>query len=133
MDRKDYIKAYLKDYRSRTKCVNLAIPMADYRRLERAARGEGKKPTQFLVEIGIAQIDKAIYVPEAISRELQSLRFLIRNVANNLNQIAHHTNTVKRAADERSVLKELKALEQLVQDYTLGKLRNARDHKEHEP
>lgn len=57
MDRKDYLKAYLKDYRSRCKCVNLAIPVADYRRLERAAKGEGKKPTQLLVEIGLANLD----------------------------------------------------------------------------
>lgn len=133
MDRKDYLKAYLKDYRSRCKCVNLAIPVADYRRLERAAKGEGKKPTQLLVEIGLANLDEAIYVPASIQKELQALRFLIRNVANNFNQIAHHTNTVKRAADERSVLAELKKLERHIQDYTLGRLRLANDHQEHEP
>jgi hypothetical protein len=133
MDRKAYLKAYLKDYRASVKCVNLVIPLADYRKLERAAKAEGVKPTRLLVEIGIANLDQAVYVPAAVAGEIKQLKFLIRNIANNLNQIAHHTNTIKRAADAGAVFAELKRLERCIDDYTRGRLKAPHDHQVHEP
>ena len=133
MDRKAYLKAYLKDYRAHVKCVNLVIALDDYRKLERAAKREGKKPTRLLVEIGISHLDATVYVPAAIEAEIKQLKFLIRNIANNLNQIAHHTNTVKRAADAGLVFAELKRLELCVEEYTRGRLKARHDHQVYEP
>ena len=133
MDRKAYLKSYLKDYRTNAKCVNLVVPLADYRKLERAAKREGMKPTRLLVVLGIGAIDEATYVPAALSGELRQLKFLIRNIANNLNQIAHHTNTVKRAADAGLVFAELKRLERCIEEYTRGRLKARHDHQVDEP
>jgi hypothetical protein len=133
MDRKTYLKSYLKDYRSRCKCVNLVIPAADYKRLEAAARREGKRPTQLLVEIGLSHLDETVYVPAEIAAEMRTFVFLVRNIANNLNQIAHHTNTVRKAADAGHVFARLKELERRVEDYTTGRLKRRHDRQIHEP
>ena len=69
----------------------------------------------------------------ALAGELNQLKFLIRNIANNLNQIAHHTNTVKRAADAGHVFAELKRLELCVEEYTRGRLKARHDHQVDEP
>ena len=39
------------------------------------------------------------------------MKFLLRNVANNINQIAHRSNTLKVMVDERELLMQLKKLE----------------------
>lgn len=133
MDRPSYIKAYLKDYRARHKCVNIAVPIDDYRRLEKAAKREGVTPARLLLTIGLRDLDKTVYVPAEIRRELDRLTLLIRNIANNLNQIAHYTNTVRQAADARAVFAELAKLERAVRAYCLGRLRERHDHQVHEP
>ncbi len=78
-------------------------------------------------------LDSALYVPADVSDQLTQLKFLIRNVANNLNQIAHHTNTVKQAADKGQVFAWLKQLERHVESYTLGRLKAHHDHQVNEP
>lgn len=133
MDRKAYQKAYKQDYRSQMRSVTLTIPVADHRRLVKTAQSHGKKPTTLLYELAFAQFDASVYVPPALDGELKQIKFLIRNIANNLNQIAHHTNTVKRAADAGHVFAELKRLELCVEEYTRGRLKARHDHQVDEP
>lgn len=122
MDRQSYLKTYMTDYREQKKFLNLAMAKDEYARIAKAAHGEGLKPGRFVVEIALRHVDAAVYVPASLKTELQALRYLIRNIANNLNQIAHHTNTVKKAADERAVFHELSRLEAAVADFTSGRL-----------
>lgn len=133
MDRPSYMKAYLDDYRARHKCVNIAVPIDDYKKLEKAARRERMTPARLLLTIGLRDLDKTVYVPAEIKEELGRLGLLIRNVANNINQIAHHTNTVRQAADAKAVFAELAKLERAVRAYCLGRLSKRHDHQVHEP
>lgn len=133
MDRPSYIKAYLRDYRVRHKCVNIAVPVADYKKLEKAAKRERMTPARLLLTIGLRDLDKTVHVPAEIKDELGRLTLLIRNIANNLNQIAHHTNTVRQAADAKTVFAELAKLERAVRAYCLGRLSKRHDHQVHEP
>lgn len=132
-DRTGYLKGYLVDYRVRNRCLNITVPLADYKKLEKAARREGKKPTRLLVELGLMHLDAVLYVPAELKGELAQFQRLVRNVANNLNQIAHHTNTVKQAADKGQVFAWLKQLERHVESYTLGRLKAHHDHQVNEP
>ena len=123
MDRKRYLKTYMTDYRGNRKFLNLAMPLDEFERLERAAAQEGLKPGRFAVELALRHVDGAVYVPAALQTELKALRYLIRTIANNLNQIAHHTNAVRKAADHGAVFAELKRLETVIADYTTGRLK----------
>ncbi len=55
-DRTAYLKGYLSDYRMRNRCLSITVPIADYNRLEKAAKKEGKTPTRLLVELGLTRI-----------------------------------------------------------------------------
>jgi hypothetical protein len=122
MDRKTYLKNYKKRYRAEVKHVMLSIDICVFKRIEKAAAKEGMKPTTFITDIALRNIAGQVYVPVELKVQLDRLEFLFRNVANNLNQIAHHTNTIKRAADERAVFAELTKLWHLVEDYTKKRL-----------
>lgn len=132
MDRKTYLKTYKQNYRASVKSVTLSIDMALYRRIEKAARQEGKKPTTLISELALHGFADLVYVPAELRADLKRLEFLFRNVANNLNQIAHHTNAVKRAADERAVFAELTKLWRLVDDYTKSRLHERRQSQRHD-
>jgi len=62
---------------------------------------------------------------QAVEAELKELRFLISNIANNVNQMARHSNTVKQVTDENEVFRTLHELEQLVTDFTNNRLNQA--------
>ena len=65
-----------------------------------------------------------IILPAQLQEELKTLTFAIRNIANNVNQIAHHSNIVHdlTLADENNLLQHLKQLEDVVQHYTQGRI-----------
>jgi ribonuclease D len=56
-----------------------------------------------------------------IKDELVSLSLLMRNIANNVNQIAHHSNTIGGLVDEHGLLQHLKKLDESVK-HTVNQL-----------
>lgn len=53
---------------------------------------------------------------DSIESELQSLSLLIRNIANNVNQVAHRSNTLKVMVEEHDLLGYLKNLDDSVKE-----------------
>lgn len=119
----DNRKLYNKEYSQRTNRVSLTFTNAEYAELEKRAKAEGVKPTTLVKNMALAYHQQSPIIPETIKEELQELRFLIRNVANNINQIAHHSNTIQRLADENGLLLEIQKLEQVINNFVLQKLK----------
>jgi len=53
---------------------------------------------------------------EKIETELHGLSLLVRNIANNVNQMAHHSNTLNYMIDEQHLLQHLQNLDKNVKD-----------------
>lgn len=122
MDRKRYMKSYRAAYRSRTRDVRIALGTDLYDHLKSAALAEGIAPTTLaraLIETGL---HRRSLVPAAVLDELRTLERLVRNIANNINQLAHHANTVRRVVDLDAVYRELQRLDAAVRDHTLKRL-----------
>ena len=123
MDRSAYMRSYRAAYRKRAKIVKVTLPMADYARLKTTAKAEGKKPATLAREYLVTSLNREARIPSGIQAELNAFRYLVRNISNNINQLAHHSNTIKHVVDERGLFRWLKALEGRVVDYTSGKLK----------
>lgn len=123
MDRSAYMRSYRAGYKKRVKVVKVTLPMHDFARLRAVSKAEGKKPATLAREYLVTSMDREARIPSGIQAELNAFRYLVRNISNNINQIAHHSNTVKHVADERGLFRWLKALESHVVDYTSGKLK----------
>jgi len=119
---KEYHKAYRKEYAKKVKYVNVAVPLSSYNELEKLAKKEDTKVTTLLRNMSLAYMQQKVFVPKEIEDELKELRFLIRNIANNVNQIAHHSNLVEKLVNENEFLMEIKKLEDAVFDYTKKRL-----------
>lgn len=127
MDRSQYMKAYRAQYKERMKVIKVALDPTLYRGLQRLAKRQKAKMTTLIRTIlANATTDQALATP-SVESDLKTLVRLMRNAANNLNQMAHHSNVVRRVVDESAVFAELRRLEKHVNDYTNGRLRGGGD------
>lgn len=123
MNSPEYVKAYWKDYRQRVKRVYITLEREQFAVLEARAKAEGLKPTTYATRVIEAELSGSGLVPSVIQDDLKNLVFLIRTIANNVNQMAHYSNLVKGLVNENDLLGELRKLEKAVQDYTLHRLK----------
>jgi hypothetical protein len=119
----DKRKIYNQEYGQRTNRVSVTFSKAEYAEIEKRAKAEGVKPTTLVKNMAIAYHQQNTIMPEPIVEELKELRFLIRNVANNINQIAHYSNTIQRLADENGLLLEIQKMEKTINDFVAIKLK----------
>lgn len=119
----DKRKIYNQEYSQRTARVSVTFSKSEYSEIEKRAKAEGVKPTTLVKNMALAYHQKIQIMPEPIKEELQELRFLIRNVANNINQIAHHSNTIQRLVDENGLLLEIQKMEKTINDFVAHKLK----------
>lgn len=124
-DRKSYLKRYRENYQA--KRVNITLSPYEYRAFSKAAKNE--KVTSFVKRLALDSLNQRKPVPEEVTEELRTLKFAIRNIANNINQIAHYSNTFHEIthADENNLFQYLKQLEEVVQSYTEDRLMDSKD------
>ena len=63
------------------------------------------------------KLRKSPFIPQKLAIEIKEIKFLLRNIATNINQISHRSNTLKVLVDERGLLLELKKLEEGISTY----------------
>lgn len=122
MKDKNYHKEYKKEYAKTHKNITISATLKEYEELEKKAKKENVKVTTLTRNMAFAYMQQKTFVPSDIGERLDDLRFLIRNVANNVNQIAHNSNLVGKLVDENNFLMEIKKLEDAVFDYTKKRL-----------
>ena len=122
--RREYQQQYREQYKSQAKRVNLTFNQDENRAFSRAAKTENVKLTTYIKQLALAGLEEQTHIPEEIKVELKTLRFAIHNIANNVNQIAHYSNTVRNMtmSDENNLLQYLKQLDEVIQSYTEGRI-----------
>jgi len=89
----------------------------DHRELSRFAKAQGMSLSSMLREASLQQSRMAQLQSPKLLEELKELRFLVSNIANNMNQIAHHSNRVKHVIDENGVLEQFLELDSLIRNF----------------
>ena len=118
----EHRKAYIREYSERTHRVSVTLSESEYRELAKRAKGEGVRVTTLVKNMALAYHQGQIIMPEGIAEELKEFRFLVRNIASNVNQMAHHSNTIGRMVDENAFLGEIRKLEEAVATFTENRL-----------
>jgi hypothetical protein len=127
-ERQRYNKAYKAEYQARTHRIAVTLTEAEYVAFTKQATAYGKKPTTLANELILTTTTGRAVTPEIVREELSELRFLLRNVANNLNQIAHHSNTIRRVVDDNAVLAEVQKMEEAIYDFVGQRLAHKPPH-----
>lgn len=104
-------KRYLDEYIDKRKRINISLSADEYSKISYLADLNNTKPTSFITQLVQHHLNKSPFISSQLQDEIKEMKFLLRNVANNINQIAHRSNTLKVMVDERDLLMELKKLE----------------------
>jgi len=119
-ERQAYDKEYYQANKGKKKRVTLRYTPAEYKQIETLSSALDLTPAVLIKRLSLATINTEQFLSAESEDQLQSVSFLIRNIANNVNQMAKHSNTLKRVVDENHLLAELKQLETIVRDYVSG-------------
>ena len=107
----EYLKKYRAENKGKTKRVSVTLSPDEFKQLEQMAKVEKTKPTALLKKLAFSSMNKKADFPLDISVDLGELVNILRGVANNINQMAKHSNTIKRVTDESRLFTMLKAIE----------------------
>ncbi len=116
-ERKIYQKIYQKNYNKTKKRIIIRLVPEEYNYFKKIADQENIKITKLIKVMALAQIGKTFYQPKEIQKKLNEFIFLVRNIANNINQIARHSNRVKKVFHENKILSYIKELENEVKQF----------------
>ena len=105
-------KRYLDEYIDKRKRINISLSADEFSKISYLADLSNTKPTSFITQLVQHHLNKSPFISPQLQDEIKEMKFLLRNVANNINQIAHRSNTLKVMVDERDLLMELKKLEE---------------------
>jgi len=120
-----YQKKYRQEHRRKHKRISLTVNFAEYSAFQFRASQENCKVTSLVRKFAFDGLTQQLSIPQGIENELQELRFLIRNIANNVNQAAHHSNIIHQLVDEQALLQHIKSLEDTIQNFTEERLKPA--------
>lgn len=110
-----YMKEYIPQYLKQKKRFNLTFEINDFKRIEAHAKACGLTPTAFLRESVLYYLAGTRLPTDDEKQALSELIFLLRNLGNNLNQIAKHCNTYQKLVfgnfmHTRKLLADLEAI-----------------------
>ena len=132
-DRSDYQKGYRQQYKQRMKRVSLTLSLPEHRALTKAAGMASV--ASYAKQLVLAGLHQQAVIPDSLEDELSTLRFAVRNIANNVNQMAHYSHTVRSMtlAEENNLLQHLKQLDDAVHAFTEQRIMGASENRAGSP
>lgn len=111
MAREQYQRDYRQQYKDQVKRVNLTFSLAEHRGLARSAKDAGSPVAAYVKRLALEAHEGRSSAPEEIAEQLADLERVIRTIANNVNQMARHSNRIAHVLDEQEVFLNIYALQ----------------------
>lgn len=112
MTREQYQRDYRQQYKDQAKRVNLTFSLSEHRAVSRGAKASGLPVAAYVKRLALAAHDRRAETPEDIAEQLADLERVIRTIANNVNQMARHSNRIAHVLDEQEVFLHIAQLQQ---------------------
>ena len=113
----------LKEFRSRNVRKEINLPIAVYEQIEDYAKIQNISPNEAIKGLSIMALhgrkpidNKTQYKLDEVNAKLDGVSLLIRNIANNVNQISKHSNEIKQLVDYNNLLGHIKGLDDLIKN-----------------
>ncbi len=122
MDRSAYQKQKKQERKSTHKRIEIQLTLKEYQAFKRAADSECISVNSLIKNMAVAYRDTAYFVPGELQQSLDTVARLIRNIADNINQLSHSAN-IFHSVDENTVFQHLADLDKQVRDFVSGKIK----------
>lgn len=116
-DRRAYMRSYRSDYKTRVRRVALTFTREEFSRAKKAADSEGVAVSAFVKRSAFERMDGIRPPPKELADRLDALASQIRGIANNVNQMARHSNRLKAGVEDAEVMLKLRYLEELLRRF----------------
>lgn len=103
--------AYFKEYWAKHRKVTVTLTLAEYRTLEARAAKFSLTPGHMLLAESRAYQAQEFVPSDEMNIRLDDIRMLLRNIANNVNQLARLSNRFKQLVSQKQILQTLQRLE----------------------
>lgn len=120
--KKEYKKRKNAERKLTQKRVELALPLSEFKAFKKLADKEQISTNTLIKNMAIAYRDNQYFVPRELKEELDILSLLIRNIANNLNQLSHSANIFEQV-DKNLVFSHLRELDETVKHFVDKKMK----------
>ena len=111
MTREHYQRDYRQQYKDHAKRVNLTFSLPEYRGIARAAKDAGSPVAAYVKRLALEAHDGRNSAPDELAEQLVELERVVRTIANNVNQMARHSNRIAHVLDEQEVFLHIHALQ----------------------
>jgi len=108
----DKRREYFRNYQEKRKRVQVSFSPDEYQKVSYLADKNNTKVATYSLQIIQHHLEKSPFVPQQLTDDIRDIKYLLRNVASNVNQIAH-----KVMVDEHELLMQLKKLEDGLAEY----------------
>ena len=116
---REYHRNYWKSYKKKTRQISLTASLEDYKMWKNAAEQQGRRSVGQQIKAEALAYRSQEHLPELDTQNyLTELIRILRGIGNNLNQLAHQSNSFKRMIGEREAIKMLKELEHTAEGFT---------------
>jgi len=122
MSRKEYQKKVRQQRKSTHKRVEVQLTVGEYKAFEKLAKKENVSVNTLVKNMATAYRDTTYFIPSELKESLNQFSWLVRNIADNINQIAHRANLFEDI-DEQMVFTHLAELDKQVKDFIKTKVR----------
>jgi hypothetical protein len=109
----EYLRQYKKEHPPVGKRVNITLSESEYARLVEVASESGERPTTFLRNVALAALEGRRVLAKEEEAKVDEFVRVVRGIANNLNQMARYSNTMRGMLDEREVGYQLLHMEEV--------------------
>ena len=121
----EYLRQYKKEHPPVGKRVNITLSESEYARLVEVASESGERPTTFLRNVALAALEGRRVLAKEEEAKVDEFVRVVRGIANNLNQMARYSNSMRGMLDEREVGYQLLHMEEVFRRF----LANGGDEK----
>ncbi len=112
MDRAEYLRRYRQEYKDHAKRVTLTFSLSEYRSIARDAKAAGLPIAGYVRRLALQTPNPAkATLPEPLASEFADLDRVIRTIANNVNQMARHSNRIAHVLESQEVFLHIRDLE----------------------
>jgi len=111
---------YFKNYQEKRKRVSASYSSDEFNRIDELSKALNTKPATIVRKLSLVALEGGHLQSTDKDEDTKELIFLLSNIANNLNQIARHSNRVRKVMDEEAVLKNLRDLSEYFKPKRLG-------------
>jgi len=108
-----YQKEYWSNYKTKKKRIQPRINLSEseYIIFHQLAEDENTSVSKLIKNMALAYQQESFLLPQSHLEKIEEFIHLTRNIANNINQIAHHSNSIKSVVNEGRIFEHLKSLE----------------------